>query len=507
MVLHIVRNLLNDLNSSGINYCHWKSNEHLYASFEADTDLDILFDYKQNGQIKQILKAHNFHLFNAVWYKKYSGIEDYIGFDKNEGKTVHVHLHFNLDLGEVGIKSYNLPWEKDVLSSRVYNEEFEIYTSSPTMEYLLLVVRTALKKDTINYRSNKRIVENFNREAQWLYPLVTFESLSQLTDSLLNSKISFLIQEIRKKEEYDKIAFIKLQKLLKIFFKEDRVMSSRKVVYLKYLYFSNVVKKRLNKIPGINFELPRRSLPNEGVVISLMGPDGAGKSTQTKLITKEFKKKVDVKFIYMGSGKGEKSFQRKIIDTIFDVILRIRPKNNKAVKTNNKIDENDTPKSLSNKSKITQFILSIKAVSLAFERKNKLKKIKKERKKGTIVICDRYPQTEFPGFNDGLRLVDNLDSKSSILRSFARYEKHCYDLANEIYPDLVVKFSGNVDVLHYRRPEMDRKELEAKQDGILKLKFTDKTKIINVNIENDLKEIKAMIINETSLLISEKNKF
>src|SRR5690554_1079644 len=104
MVLHIVRNLLNDLNSSGINYCHWKSNEHLYASFEADTDLDILFDYKQNGQIKQILKAHNFHLFNAVWYKKYSGIEDYIGFDKNEGKTVHVHLHFNLDLGEVGIK-------------------------------------------------------------------------------------------------------------------------------------------------------------------------------------------------------------------------------------------------------------------------------------------------------------------------------------------------------------------------------------------------------------------
>src|SRR5690554_7566145 len=78
-------------------------------------------------------------------------------------------------------------------------------------------------------------------------------------------------------------------------------MSSRKVVYLKYLYFSNVVKKRLNKIPGINFELPRRSLPNEGVVISLMGPDGAGKSTQTKLITKEFKKKVDVKFIYMRS--------------------------------------------------------------------------------------------------------------------------------------------------------------------------------------------------------------
>src|SRR5690554_7520048 len=105
MALYIIKDLLSDLNSNNINYCHWKSNEHLEASVNGDTDLDVLFDENQKEQVEKILKNNNFHLFEAVWYKKYNGIVDYIGYDYKQGKTVHVHTHFRLDLGEVGIKS------------------------------------------------------------------------------------------------------------------------------------------------------------------------------------------------------------------------------------------------------------------------------------------------------------------------------------------------------------------------------------------------------------------
>src|SRR5690625_3960024 len=388
MALQIVKRLLEDLHTNDINYCHWKSNEHIAASVHADTDLDMLFDVNQKQQVIAILTSNHFHLFEAVWYKKYNGIVDYIGFDKETGKIVHVHTHFHLDLGEVGIKSYHLPWEQLILERKIFNENYRIYTSPPVVEYLLLVVRTAFKQDPINYRSNRRIINDFNREAKWLYPQVDLKYLKPISESVLNRKMADLIEQIRIKEHYDKRLFGALKKQLKPHFAKNRVLTAQRVALLKTLHLLKSVKLRIDKLLGVKGRTRRRSLPHQGVIVSLMGADGAGKSTQTKLITKELAKKVDVLFMYMGSGKGDKSFQRRIMSFLFS-LGSSATKSGGETKPQNAMGKK---KKLSGKSVFKQMVVSAMAVSLAFERKSRLKRIERERKRGGIVICDRYPQ-------------------------------------------------------------------------------------------------------------------
>ena len=190
MALQIIEQLLNDLNSNGISYCHWKSNEHLEAAANGNTDLDILFAENQSQRAIEILKRNKFHLFEAVWYRKYKGIADYIGFDKAAGKIVHVHTHFNLDIGEVGIKSYRLPWEDLILENRVFDDHFNIYKSSAEIEYLLLVVRTAFKHDIVDSKSNHTIAKHFNLEAEWLYDQIDLDKLRLLSSTALGHEMT-----------------------------------------------------------------------------------------------------------------------------------------------------------------------------------------------------------------------------------------------------------------------------------------------------------------------------
>ncbi|HTN08993.1 hypothetical protein [Agriterribacter sp.] len=498
MALQIVNLLLNDLNSIGINYCHWKSNEHLEAAVNGDTDLDILFDKNQKQRVIEILKRNKFHLFEAVWYRKYKGIADYIGFDKEVGKVVHVHTHFNLDIGEVGIKSYHLPWEDLILKNRIFDTHFNIYKSSANIEYLLLVVRTAFKHDVTDSKSNRSIAKHFNLEAGWLYDQIDLAKLKLLSSEVLGDEIPPLIEQIRLGGRHDEKLFISLKKLLKPYFARHRILSPQRVSYLKAVHFIKRVQIKLEKLFRFPVKFEKRSLPHQGVVLCLMGSDGAGKSTQTKEITKELSKKVNVLFMYMGSGDGAKSLQRQIIE----YCIQLGSKLSAAKKSKNKASfeeaESVVKSDISSFSFPKQLILSIKAVSLALEKQNRLKRIDKERKRGGIVICDRYPQTSTLGYNDGPKLYANANSSNFILRSLAKYEFSCYQLAKQIYPDLVIKLIGSLEVLHSRRPEMSKEEINKKQNGIIDLQFEPPTEVTIIDIDKPVFEIKGIILDTIS---------
>jgi len=491
MALKIVEKLLNDFNSCDINYCHWKSNEHLDAAINGDTDLDILFEVSQKKNVIEILERNNFHLFEAVWYRKYSGIVDYIGFDKEKGKIVHVHTHFKLDIGEVGIKSYHLPWESLILHHKHFDPNFNIYKSSPEIEYLLLIVRTAFKHDLTDTKINQKIAKHFELEAKWLYNQVDFEKLKSISLEILDDKITFLVEEIRFKERYDEKLFVSLKKLLQPFFSKDRILSPTRVVFLKVVHLVKRLQVKCLRLLKFPIRVSKRSLPHEGIIVCLMGSDGAGKSTQTKEITQELSKKVDTLFMYMGSGNGSKSLQREIIDTIISFGIKKRKSSNK-LKSNT--DKETSSTDISKKGLFRQFVISLRAVSLAYEKKNRLNRIYKEKKSGKIIICDRYPQTSILGYNDSPRLYSNIKSTNIILRAMAKYEFSCYEKSKEIYPDLVIKLIGSIEVLHKRRPEMTIDEINKKQNGIINLPFDFPTEVLTIDIDRPIHEIKGDIL-------------
>lgn len=498
MALQIIEHLLSELNVEEIRYCHWKSNEHLDAAVNGDTDLDMLFDKSQEDKVIELLEKNRFFLFEAVWYKKYKGIVDYIGFDETSGKIVHVHTHFNLDLGETGIKSYRLPWEDLVLENRIFERSHNIFTSSPEVEYLLLIVRTAFKYDLSNKMANKKNGRHFETEAQWLHSRINSAQLLQLSVRVLGKSMTNLIEQISHTALYNENHLMVLKKQLKVHFAQNRILSASKVNYLKLIHFVERVRHKLATLFHLTYRPAKRKLPHKGIILSLMGSDGAGKSTQTRELIKELGKKVDVLFMYMGSGDGAKSFQRRMIEGLIKVGSTINRSRKATNKNKTRHEAGAEKKDISHYNIVKQFIFSINAISLAYEKRRRLRRIENERNRGVIVVCDRYPQTNTLGYNDGPKLYGNINSRNFILRSMAGYEFASYELAKQIYPDLVIKLIGSLEILHGRRPEMSVEQINKKQNGIINLSFALPTEVMTIDIDKPVQEIKGTILNALS---------
>ena len=63
-----------------------------------------------------------FQKFNSFHLAFQQGVEDYIGLDEFSGKLVHLHLHWQLVIGERNIKSIRVPWENLFLERRVFDK-------------------------------------------------------------------------------------------------------------------------------------------------------------------------------------------------------------------------------------------------------------------------------------------------------------------------------------------------------------------------------------------------
>jgi hypothetical protein len=107
--LGVLRGLFDRFHSDGIRYCHWKSNQHLHASMIGKTDVDILVDRRAIVPLTRILGESNFKRFVVKPGRGYPGIEDYVGFDAASGTLTHLHVHYQLTLGEKFSKAIGCP--------------------------------------------------------------------------------------------------------------------------------------------------------------------------------------------------------------------------------------------------------------------------------------------------------------------------------------------------------------------------------------------------------------
>ena len=166
--LKIVTELISRFNEDGINYCHWKSNQHFEDALTGIDDLDILIDCSQYGQIMNILQELHYKHFYIPSARTYVGIEDFLGFDYEQGNLVHLHLHSKLVVGEKHLKGFHLPIESEVLSHRRFDEEHGVYMSSYFDELLLLILRTGMKVRKRDIIKSSLIKGSTKNEYNWL---------------------------------------------------------------------------------------------------------------------------------------------------------------------------------------------------------------------------------------------------------------------------------------------------------------------------------------------------
>lgn len=472
-MLKSIHKVLEAFDRHSVLYCHWKSNEHLQEALSGDTDLDILFLPEQRALVDRVLNECGVKRFRSVPLMQYNAIEDYIGFDEDTIKIWHLHTHYRMTMGEKHLKGYTItPWGKHIINFRILDTS-GIYVSCPEVELVLLLSRMALKLRIRDF--GQKIGKDDMAEYYWLLERCNKKELYSHSVSMLGQNGAELLYKLcdgnlSKKNQ--------LRQLRKNVLKELRCYTGYSSAGSRFMrtkreffWLYGGIKRRLN----MNSCTPyRRISPAGGSAIVFLGCDGAGKSTSLDYVKNELNKKIDVKTIYLGSGDGTSSLFRKPMKL---VAKKIGGKGlGHAVEK-----EYRENKSISLKSRLYSVAKLLWAVTLAHEKKSKLKEMTKARNNGMIVLVDRYPQTQNPGYSDGPLLTRYLTSKNGIKKRIAQWEFSIYKSAENNMPDLMLKLTVPTEIAVERKPEMTAEEINQKKKAVLAMNTALRVKEIDTS--------------------------
>lgn len=497
--LTIIKSLLQRLHEENVLYCHWKSNEHLAASMRGETDLDLLFEDSRRADVERILVNSGFKYFPAVRHARYPGVVDYIGMDPDTTRIVHVHAHFRLTAGEKYLKGYHLPWERLLLTTRIFDTEHEIYTAEPNIEAILLLTREALKhrtRDSLQMLLGRPwLGDDSRRELRWLSKRVEREEIDKILPKLgANEQLARLYRMLLDSEGR-LLSVLKFVRAIKNFCRPHRHYHPLAAGFI--CLFREARSRGLQRVKRVSRNLPpaipiRRVRPERGLLIAFIGSDGSGKSTACASTSKWLGKKLDVVSLYLGSGQGPSSLARR-------ALTWLRGFRKRAPKLKVGVSPSMVgPGSVDNNSRFSPTVYRvIWALLLACERRRKLRRAWTARSRGIVVVTDRFPQAQVFGFNDGPLLVQFRNHKSRILRWAATWEWRTYDEISALYrPDLVFRLHVSPVVASGRRPEMTIEETRRKQDALFSVSWSG-TSVVTINADQDLeavtREIRTMV--------------
>lgn len=478
--LDVVHDLLGRLHAADMAYCHWKSNNEILASIEGWTDLDLLVERRRVADLQCVLALSGFRRFQATSYTVYPAIEDYLGFDPSTGRIVHLHLHYQLTLGQPHLKGYRLPWEDYILAKRRLDSNFGIYVAAPEVELILLLVRDALKRrlrSTIVAAFQTNAGSDFKRQYDWLINQVDAEEVVGLAGRLIGSESEEPLRRLfacrAAQAERRKFAAVVRPSLR--YCRTFGVVSSEIIGKFRELfwYVGGFSRRRFH------WPVPlRRTSPRGGAVVALLGSDGAGKSSLCVDTVNWLSFKLDVVPVYFGSGDGSTSLLR--------LPLQLARRLYKPSRT---IDTSGDSRRDGVRHRLRSVAMVPWALTLSLEKRGKLRGMIRARNRGMIVVCDRYAQAEIHGFNDGRLLADLERSRWRIARALARWEAQPYLNARIDPPDLVIKLIASPNVALGRRPDMNIEEIERRVAAVRSLTFPEATSVIEINADMPFEQV------------------
>lgn len=181
----------------------------------------------------------------------------------------------------------------------------------------------------------------------------------------------------------------------------------------------------------------------------------------------------------MGSGDGDYSLLRAPLVFIKNIALSSR---NTKYASNGILTYSDSASTASLRRKIKIFSQTIFrylwALTIAYEKRRKLEGLTRYKAQGGIIVCDRYPQSQLKGINDGPLLSTG---KSRNLSIFENWEQDSYKLKNASRFDIVIKLVGDIEVIKTRRPEMEIEYIDRKQNAIYALDLTPSYKEVVID--------------------------
>ena len=469
--LGLIEDLFRQLHDGDLRYCHWKSNEHLAASLAGKTDLDLLVARNDFARLAPILAELGFKRCLTVAGRGYPAVESYLGLDYATGALVHLHLHYQLTLGERYLKGYRVPWETLALSTRIRAESEGIFVIEPHLELVLLAVRVALKvrwRDRLRGAlGGGRLSAGVRRELAWLVTRVDPARLSTLATELVGERAALQLNAIAADNHPTGSAFHRFGRLARPSLSEYRTYAR---LESRARRWAREVRSRW---------LGRRRLPQGGLVVALVGADGSGKSTLSSGLTTWLARHLDVVPLYFGSGQGAASGMRRAMAYAARTVMRASRGERTANRGTRRGHRGSAMATVGDMAWI---------LLLARERRRRATQARRARNRGLIVLCDRFPQSQFPR-NDGPWLQEWMTHPSWLRRTVARAELAAIEYTERVRPDVILKLNVTLDVARSRKSDTQLPALQAKIDVVERLKFTESTHVVEIDATRPLDEV------------------
>lgn len=192
-------------------------------------------------------------------------------------------------------------------------------------------------------------------------------------------------------------------------------------------------------------------------VIAVTGCDGAGKSTLSKDLQALLASSVPVEWLYLGQSSGNIARWVETLPLVGFPLKRYLK--NKAERAQG--EKAHTP------GVVTMLVIFI----LSQWRAHKFRRMLRFNRRSVVVVTDRYPQAEVPGFHfDGAGL-GAVNTHTWLGRTLAAREKRLYQWMASHIPALIIRLNIDADTAHFRKPDHKLSILQDKVAILPELRF------------------------------------
>jgi thymidylate kinase len=443
-----IEKLVDELNTKGIRYCHWKSNLSLSKSLSAQTDIDLLVHREDSILFGSILSQLCFRPAANKSGESFPSVEHYFALDEESGVLVHVHVYFRVITGDSLTKNYRFPIEEMLLEKT--RRELSIPVPVKSAELVVFTLRIMLKHTSlVELVLLARYWKDVKQEILWLSETDSIDETLDLVDCWLPSiprdLFSKCIAALKSPAPLFRRILLGLQLRSKI--KVYARHFALRVWLTGMQKFTDMVLRRLTHSHN---EL---SLRSGGAVIAFVGSEATGKSTLLAKTSEWLGEHFAVEQIH--SGKPRSTLLTFAPNLLVPVLRSILPGSRSTKLEVQYVYEQPLEKPRTS----FPLIFAIRSVLLAYDRRSLLSHAYRQAANGTIVLCDRYPSIQ-NGAPDSPQLFQlaGSEGRRSLRQRLARIEARLY---REIpSPDLVIYLSASLDVTLARNAARGKKEPE-----------------------------------------------
>jgi thymidylate kinase len=439
----LVSALCRALETEHVSYCHWKSNEALARSVTGDNDLDLLVSRSDARRFEEILKRLGFKDAQPPRWKQLPGVWHSYSLDRKSGKLVHVHAHYQLVIGDDMTKNYRLPIEEAYLASAVGGMPFRI--PAPEYELAVFLIRMVVKH--CSWDALLTLQGSLSRsERRELTYLVSEVDLGHVW-ATMGRHLPFLPRELweaclRSVQPGSSIWFriktaSRIQRQLVACSRRPRAVDTYLRIWRRFRTLLH--RQLLRRSP----ELPRR-MSAAGVLIGVVGGDGAGKSTVVEALSGWLAKDLVTKTVHL--GKPPRSLRSVVLRNLMKIaasMSRSRTSSASALRMS-LAASNGGSMTVRSYARLAWEVLT------ARDRYRLYRRARRWATNGAIVVCDRYPLPEVRLMDGAVtaHLVDDT-RRGRLVEYLADLERSFYDRIT--YPDILIVLRVDPDLAVLRK--------------------------------------------------------